>query len=462
MADQQKRVNLRDGTARKAICEQGKQQTFYRDIEQRGLALRVTAAGNRAYVYEGKLAGKNIRVTIGDPVNMSIKDARAKAAEIRLMILQGRDPREVKAERTAADTAKREKARADKQPAIEIWPLYTKHSSTRQKKPWSARSRLEHERLADPGGKPKTRGRKKGEGDTTLPGPLYHLLQRPLVKIDAQAIEGWLRENSHRPAVAEFGFVRLRAFMRWCARQKAYRGQVDTQAFGDDNVRDQVPVIDARTDRLRRGDLKAWFQAVRDLPNLVHAAYLQITLLTGCRRGELAPLKWTDVDFSHNALRLDGKTGVRIIPMPPYIRTLLMDLKKRNAAGPSITRLEGGRLDWKPSPFVFPSQTARSGYVEDPRYSHEKALRAAGLPHVSIHGLRRTFGSMSDSVGVDLPHGVVLQIQGHKPQGVSERHYRVRELEELAPWHAKYERWILAQAGITQPVAAPQRSITAA
>lgn len=58
---------------------------------------------------------------------------------------------------------------------------------------------------------------------------------------------------------------------------------------------------------------------------------------------------------------------------------------------------------------------------------------------------------MSDSVGLDLPHGVVLQIQGHQPQRVAETHYRVRELEELAPWHAKYEGRILAQAGIKQP-----------
>jgi len=453
MADQQKRVNLRGGTARKAICEQGKQQTFYRDIEQRGLALRVTAAGNRAYVYEGKLAGKNIRVTIGDPVNMSIKDARAKAAEIRLMILQGRDPREVKAERTAADTAKREKARADKQPAIELWPLYVEHCSTRQKKPWSERSKREHERLADPGGQPKTRGRKKGEGDTTQKGPLYDLLQLPLVKIDAEAIESWLKENSYRPAVAEFGYVRLRAFLRWCARQKAYRGRVSLDAFEDNNVREQVPEIGARRDRLRRVDLAAWFQAVRELPNPVHAAYLQIVLLTGCRRGELAPLRWEDVDFRHSALRLAGKTGERVIPMPPYVRVLLLGLKEYNKTGPqNVVGLDGTRPAWIPSPYVFQSPGAKSGYIEEPRYSHDRALKAAGLAHVSIHGLRRTFGSMSDSPGVDLPHGVVLQIQGHKPQGVAEQHYRVRELEELAPWHTKYERWILEQAGIEQPV----------
>ena len=82
MCKQQDRVSLRTDTARRLECEQGKQQTFYRDIEQRGLALRVTASGNRAYIYESKLEGKNILVTIGDPVNVTIKEARAKAAEI--------------------------------------------------------------------------------------------------------------------------------------------------------------------------------------------------------------------------------------------------------------------------------------------------------------------------------------------------------------------------------------------
>jgi len=466
MGKQQGRVNLRQGTVDKAVCPPGKTQEFIRDSEQRGFALRVTANGAKGFIYEGKLAGKNIRVTIGDPSNMTLREARQRAAEVRQTILLGRDPRIVKAERVASDMAKRTKAQADKQVAIELWPLYIEHCSTRQKKPWSARSKSEHERLADPGGKPKTRGRKKGEGDTTQPGALYALLQLPLARIDADAIESWLKENSYRPAVAEFGYVRLRAFMRWCARQKAYRGQVNVDAFEDDSVREQVPEIQARTDRLRRGDLKAWFQAVRALGNPVHAAYLQITLLTGARRGELAPLRWDRVDFRHSALHLDGKTGQRTIPIPPYIRSLLLDLQKRNQAGPNVVSLDGEKPDWKPSPFVFPSDTSKSGYIEEPRYSHGKALQAAGVAHVSIHGLRRTFGSMSDSVGVDLPHGVVLQIQGHKPQGVAEQHYRVRELEELAPWHAQYERWLLAQAGIKQPEAepgtTPMKAVTAA
>ena len=461
MAD---RIKLTPGRVDKAVCPAGRQQIILRDFEQPGLGLRVTAAGAKAYIFQGKLAGQLIRMTLGDLQTLTLSDARDRAGELRTMVRSGRDPRQVKAERTAADIAQREKAKADRLPAIEVWPLYVAHCSTRQKKPWSARTRLDHERLVDPGGKPKTRGRKKGEGDTTQPGPLYHLLQMPLVKIDAEAIESWLKENSSRPAMAEFGYVRLRAFMRWCARQKAYQGQVSIEAFGSDDVKEQVPELQARKDRLRRADLKAWFQAVRGLANPVHAAYLQITLLTGCRRGELAPLRWEAVDFAHNALHLHGKTGGRVIPIPPYIRSLLEDLQRRNQAGPNVVRLDGGREGWKPSPFVFPSPTAKSGYVEEPRYSHEKALEAAGVPHVSIHGLRRTFGSMSESIGLDLPHGVVLQIQGHKPRGVAETHYRVREIEELAPWHAKYEGWILAQAGIEQPTeqAKKPKAITAA
>ena len=449
---QEKRVRLTHGRVAAFACKEGRSQTLFRDTEQRGLAVRVTGTGNRAYVFEGKLGGKTIRVTLGDPVSMTLDAARTAASEARLMVASGRDPRIVKAEITAADEAKRVKTKADKLAAIEIWPLYLEHSRTRQKKPWSARTLLDHERLADPGGKPKTRGRKKGDGPTTQPGPLYALLQQPLVKIDADVIEAWLKANSYRPAVAEFGFVRLKAFLNWCAGRKAYKGRVNLDAFKSDDVLVQVPELQARKDRLRRADLKAWFEAVRALANPVHAAYLQITLLTGCRRNELAPLRWDGgVDFAHNALRLDGKTGVRVIPMPPYTRALLLDLRRRNQAGPNVAHLNGDRSEPNPSLFVFPSPTAKSGYVEEPRYSHQKALAAAGVAHVSIHGLRRTFGSMSDSVGVDLPHGVVLQIQGHKPQGVAETHYRVRELEELAPWHAKYEGWILEQAGIEQP-----------
>lgn len=77
-----------------------------------------------------------------------------------------------------------------------------------------------------------------------------------------------------------------------------------------------------------------------------------------------------------------------------------------------------------------------------------KALKAAGLPHVSIQGLRRSFGTLSE--WVEVPVGVVAQIQGHKPSAVAEKHYRRRPLDLLRKWHDQIEVWMLEQAGITQ------------
>ena len=78
-----------------------------------------------------------------------------------------------------------------------------------------------------------------------------------------------------------------------------------------------------------------------------------------------------------------------------------------------------------------------------------KALTTAGLPALSIHGLRRSFGTLAE--WVECPAGVSAQIMGHKPSATAEKHYRVRPLDLLRQWHTKIEGWILEQAGIEQP-----------
>ncbi len=54
---------------------------------------------------------------------------------------------------------------------------------------------------------------------------------------------------------------------------------------------------------------------------------------------------------------------------------------------------------------------------------------------------------------VEMPAGVVAQIQGHKPGATAEKHYRRRPLDLLRMWHTRAEAWILEQAGIEQPSA---------
>ena len=60
--------------------------------------------------------------------------------------------------------------------------------------------------------------------------------------------------------------------------------------------------------------------------------------------------------------------------------------------------------------------------------------------------LRRSFGTLSE--WLEVPAGVVAQIQGHKPSATAEKHYRVRPLDLLRVHHERIEAWILEQAGI--------------
>ena len=74
----------------------------------------------------------------------------------------------------------------------------------------------------------------------------------------------------------------------------------------------------------------------------------------------------------------------------------------------------------------------------------------AGIPYLTLHGLRRSFGALSE--WVEVPVGIAAQIQGHKPSATAEKHYRKRPIDLLRMWHVKIEKWMLEQAGLEQPM----------
>ncbi len=90
--------------------------------------------------------------------------------------------------------------------------------------------------------------------------------------------------------------------------------------------------------------------------------------------------------------------------------------------------------------------TSASGCLTEPNTPHTRACKTAGLEGLTLHGLRRSFKSLTE--WLEVPVGVVAQIQGHKPSATAEKHYTVRPLELLALHHGRIEAWILEQAGI--------------
>ncbi|WP_367190187.1 tyrosine-type recombinase/integrase [Burkholderia sp. Ed8] len=430
------------------VCEPGKQQTIHWDAKTPGLGLRVTAAGTRAYVFESRLFGKTVRVTIGDARAWDLGRARVEASKLKTLVDEGKDPREVKADQRAAHEARRAEARRKDVTFGDAWDDYI----GKRKSFWGDLHYRDHLQHGSIGGQP----RKSGSGARKA-GPLASLRSVKLSDMTGKCISEWLRlQSMDRPTVSALSFRLLRGFIRWAADTPAYAGIIPADAYSSRAVKEVVPRVKAKEgDSLQREQLMAWFGAVQNVENPVISAYLQGLLITGARREEWASLRWEDVDFQWRSLVLDDKmegSGGRTIPLTPYLAGLLLNLKRLNEMPPSdqkITRMAAKGQQWSPSPWVFSSTKAADGKIADPGIAHRKALVAAGLPHVTLHGLRRSFGTLSE--WVEVPVGVVAQIQGHKPSAIAEKHYRRRPLDLLRMWHDKIESWMLEQAGISLP-----------
>jgi integrase len=382
------------------------------------------------FVFQSRLDGKTIRVKIGDcrtwvidSSNPAAPGARQEARRLQSMIDKGIDPRLEKQALIAKQAQKKQQAVRQEVTFQAAWEAYIDDRRSH----WSERHLADHESIADPGG----RKRKRGKGKIK-PGPLASLMAMKLYDLDQDTVAAWLaKEVKKRPARARLAYSLLRAFIRWCDSQKKYSGLCSPDACSTRIKKDILPRQKPKTDCLQREQLPAWFKAVRAHHNPVISAYLQTLLLIGSRREELSRLRWADLDFKWQAMTIRDKVEVvRTIPLTPYVASLLSNLPRRN--------------QW-----VFSSPASASQHISEPRHAHNKCLAVAGIEGLTIHGLRRSFGTLSE--WVECPVGVVAQIMGHKPSAIAEKHYRQRPLDLLRMWHVKIEKWILEQAGIEQP-----------
>ena len=413
-------------------CPPEKTQAFLWDETARGLGLRATPAGKPAYVFQGVYQGKDIRITIGRPGAWSIPLAQEKARALQRMIDEGRDPREVKAEKVAADVAKRDAAVVNALTIGDIWPRYLAEGKPKRKEAFKPRYLAELQAFAAPGGVKKLRG--KG---VTRPGPIYPLLALPLSQVNQDTLKSWFdseaKTGRHQATRA---LMMFRGFLRWCSVKPEYRAMTDRDAGRSAAILDELPSISEskRTDCLEDAQLPGWFAGTDKLGNRTIATYLKGLLLTGARREELAAIKWTDVDFRWNRLTLADKVEqTRVIPLTPYMGKLL-------AALPRIADKEGN-----PNPYVFAANNAKGGRITDPRASHAKVMLDAGITTLTIHGLRRSFSLLGEAAGA--PAGAIAQVMGHKPSATAEG-YRPRSIDALRPYQAQIEAHILKQAGI--------------
>ncbi len=398
-------------------------QTVYWDGKTPGLGLRVTANGSKSYIFQTDLNGKTIRITIGDQRTWTIGKAQAEATRLKAMTDSGTDPRQVKADEinaknTAIAVQKVQKTR-ETVTVEKAWDEYI----VAMKSTWGALHLHDHIRAMQLGGEKRTRSSK-----LTEPGTLASLASTRLIDLTTERMTAWAKiEGAKRPARARNGRTLLSTFLNWCITHPTYSAIVTRNSAQSKEVKKYLGKAMPKNDALQREQLPAWFNTVKQIQNPIISAYLQALLLTGARPNELVSVRWNDVDFQWNSITIKDKVdGSRVIPLTPYIAHLLTNLPRRN--------------EW-----VFSSKTSASGHLVEPRTAHNKACEIAGL-RLTLHGLRRSFASLCE--WIECPAGISAQIQGHKPEGVREKHYIRRPLDLLRMWHVKIEAWILEQAGI--------------
>lgn len=430
-----RKIKFTAGRVDEFACESGKSQSFLWDTASPGLGLRVTANAAKSYIFQGKLNGSTIRLTIGDPRTWDIAKAQAEARRLKVLIDNGQDPRKVKADALAAERAARdaqeaavaaeeEKRLRESVTLGDVWSEYIADRVATREKGWSDHHVAAHRKIIQEGGQPRKRSPK-----LTKAGPLCSLSKLRLIDLTTERVEAWAKDEAKiRPSSARLAWRLLKAFMNWCASHKTYSSLVSSNPTRSARTRESLGKEKRRHDVLQREMLQAWFDAVRKIGNPVIAAYLQALLLTGARREELAALKWADVNFQWGSIKLSDKVeDFRMVPLTPFVAQLLTNLPRRNE-------------------YVFSSPTSESGHIAEPRIAHNEAVAAAGLPKLTLHGLRRSFATLSE--WIETPKGISAQIQGHAPQGVREQNYIRRPLDLLRVWHVKIEAWVLEQAGI--------------
>lgn len=130
-------------------------------------------------------------------------------------------------------------------------------------------------------------------------------------------------------------------------------------------------------------------------------AIARLLALTGCRRGEIEQLRLLEIDLKGRKLCLgDTKTGESIRPLGSAAAEILVEVLKRD----------------RPSDYVFPAIKGKTPWYQDfPRVWTESIQPI--VPGVTPHGLRHSFASHADDIGLSDP--TIKALLGHARSGVT-------------------------------------------
>jgi integrase len=360
-------------------------QRFLRDAKVPELALRITAGGARAFVWERRVRGRTRRKTLGRPPAMSLGLARRRAAALSTRVAAGEDPFSLQAQRQQGVTFG------------ELAVRYLADHAKPRKRSWREDARVLRDVV------PRAPGDTRALDAAPIPSSWRTRRLADLAREDVAQL------HTRLGASGTYQANRVLALLRLMFALARTWGLItgDNPAVGIKPYREQ-----ARDRFLSPDELQRVLTALAGEPDPRWRAFFVLSLLLGPRKGELLSAKWEDVDLVGRLWRLpETKAGrSHLLPLPEAAVGILEALPR-----------------FKDSPWVFHSATSRSGHLEEPKRAWAKLLTRAQVTGVRIHDLRRTVGSWLAASGHSLP--LIGRVLGHSQPAATAVYARL----DLAP-----------------------------
>lgn len=358
-----------------------------------GLGLRIYPSGRRAFVISYRNAhGVKRMKTLGDFGVLTLEEARKRARRLLVDVDDKSDP-------VAEDRRRRLEAKAGS-----VQAMFLAYVEARTTDPHRAMKRPDAVRWY---------------GEKFVFPPFG---TRPWRDVHRSEVREW-HASIAKPYNANRALQALRAAYYWRLWQE---DDSPGQRRRESDTRNPCAGIDMRPETRRQVRLE-----LAELPRLEAAidtktddpylrAYFRFVLLTGCRRSEALRLKWTDVSDRTVTFRDIKGGGDHTVALSARAARLLEGLE----------RLAG-------NPYVFASRQHGKRLIE-PSKAWQRIRKAAGLPHLRIHDLRRTFGSWlgeagftSKQIGVALGHKSDITSRVYMALGDTSKQAAVDAVERL-------------------------------
>ncbi len=371
------------------------------DTQERGLGVRITAGGHRAFVLRYTAQGRERRMTIGDFPTLSLTAAREIARARKGDVIKGSDPLAAKAVDRTAVTLGRAVARyvADRVPEQKV------------------RTQVETRRALE-----------------THWATLHAL---PLAGITRGQVAARLSEIAQvsGPVAANRARAQLSALFRWSISE----GWLEINPVTGTNKREEKP----RERVLTADELRAiWWACAENN----HGRVVRLLMLTGQRREEVAGMAWSELNFERALWSLPGartKNGrPHDVPLSDAALAILAAVERREGRDLLFGEGDGPFAAWSRCKGRLDSRIARQKAAD----RIGRPLEAAEAPRPDdrprpwvLHDLRRTAVTGMAELGVQ-PHvieAVVNHISGHKAgvAGVYNRAtYAVEKRQAMDRW----------------------------